>query len=305
MIPTARRPQLLQRTLDSLAKCEWPACDASTIVIENGSQTGAEEVVKSCAEKLRVHYIFIDRANKSHALNIAIEELADDCLVYFTDDDVRFSENVLIQFTSVAEGVLKGTFWGGSTAPDFEVEPEPWLKPMLPIDARPFDKKEYEQGSRYMVFLGFNWAAFAGDIRKAGGFDSRFGPGGSSGSVGQESDMQQRLLELGVRPVFLPEARVWHYVPPERCSPDWIIGRDYRYGILDAIKSHPRPTNSWGIPWWYLRRLGRTWIRYQATRLGGDRMNAFLAKRDFYYQKGLVKGLWSARETRFSQRTHA
>jgi len=305
IVPTARRPHLLQRTLVSLAGCRWPNCDAATIVVENGTRDSADEIVASCADKLHARYMFVERPNKSHALNVAIEDLPDECLVYFIDDDVRLSENVLMQYTAAAAGISDGAFWGGSTAPDFETEPESWLKPLLPADARTFDEQEYQRGSQYMVFLGFNWAAFAGDIRRAGGFDTRFGPGGSSGSVGQESDMQQRLLDLGVRPVFLPEARVWHYVPPERCSPEWVVGRDYRYGILDAIKSHPRPTNSWGIPWWYLRRLGRTWIRYQAARLGGDRMNTFLAKRDFYYQKGLVKGLLSLRETKFSQRRHA
>ena len=46
VIPTHDRTALLARTLRSLAECQKPASFARVIVIENGSQCGAEEVVR-------------------------------------------------------------------------------------------------------------------------------------------------------------------------------------------------------------------------------------------------------------------
>lgn len=56
-----------------------------------------------------------------------------------------------------------------------------------------------------------------------GGFNERRGPG--TGVRGQEYDMQERLLAAGVVGRYLPDALVWHYVPRERCSPEWALAR--------------------------------------------------------------------------------
>lgn len=292
VIPTAGRPDLLGRTLTSLAECQQPDIYRETIVVENGPALGAKEVVAASDSNLNVRYIHVERANKSHALNRALEDLSDDCLIVFADDDVRFSKNVLTEYGKAARQVGDRQFYGGSTDIDYDESPRSWLVRWLPVDSRPFGLEEYENGSRYLVFLGFNWAAFAGDIRKAGGFDIRFGPGGTSGAMGQESDMQQRLLGIGAEPRFLPDATVWHYVPRQRCTPSYVAHRHYRIGILDAVRGQNRPTNRWGIPFWHWRRVASAGWRYVASRLHPDVATRFDAKRALYYELGQARGAW-------------
>jgi len=292
VIPTAGRAQLLRRTLESLADCTMPGCYCETIVVENGPRADARSVVSSFQDKLRTRYLHVEKANKSNALNVAIAELDDRCLVYFTDDDVRLSTNVLATYAEAAREMDGGVFLGGATGVDYDEPPPEWLRPFLPSDARPFTRQDFEKGSRYLVFLGFNWAAFVGDIRAAGGFDSRFGPGGTSGSIGQESDMQQRLLGAGVEPQFVAQAKVWHYVPLQRCSPQWIANRHYRFGILDAITRRQRPQNRLRLPVWHWRRVARQGFHYLITRVHPNIATRFDAKLKLYCEMGMARGAW-------------
>lgn len=76
--------------------------------------------------------------------------------------------------------------------------------------------------------------------------------------------MQIRLLDGGVSPVYLPAAKVWHYVPTKRCSVEWAIERTYRAAAGSAMLKRKRSLSrlkylwkafSWKFnPWWALHR---------------------------------------------------
>jgi hypothetical protein len=84
-------------------------------------------------------------------------------------------------------------------------------------------------------FLGFNWAAFAQDLLACGGFSATFGPGTALGT-GEETFLQWKMQQRGIGARYLPEALAWHYVPPERCSPEWTLrrarGGGFNAGVL-------------------------------------------------------------------------
>ena len=229
VIPTHGRPTLLGRTLRSIALCDRPDGYAGCIVVENGPPSGAEAVVSDVAAEYPeagLRYLHHTQANKSAALNAALVDVPDDTLVVFFDDDVRVEPGVL---TAYAEAQRAGHYFGGATACDYEKPPPSWLLASLPLSARGFGGDE---AARVPFFLGFNWAAFAGDVRAAGGFDPEFGPGAASGARGQESEAQKALRAIGVQPRFVPDARVWHYVPQERCSFTWAVRRKYAVGLM-------------------------------------------------------------------------
>ncbi len=46
------RPDLLERTLTSLAACDLPACYRRCLVIENGRRCGVEEVVRDASSRV-------------------------------------------------------------------------------------------------------------------------------------------------------------------------------------------------------------------------------------------------------------
>src|SRR5690625_7703963 len=83
---------------------------------------------------------------------------------------------------------------------------------------------------------GFNWAACVRGLKEVGLFDSNFGPGSPTQATGQEAEMQRRLISRGLTPMDVHDARVWHYVPTSRSTPQWGAQRRFQRGISDSIK---------------------------------------------------------------------
>jgi len=123
VVPTHNRVDLLRRTLDSLAGCRLPAIYSGTIVVENSPRQLAHDIVEACPETLRARYLYVSRPNKSHALNEALAEVPDETLIYFIDDDIRLSTNVLDNYAKAAEGIDGGVFFGGPFRVDCEQDP--------------------------------------------------------------------------------------------------------------------------------------------------------------------------------------
>jgi glycosyltransferase involved in cell wall biosynthesis len=235
LIPTSNRADLLQRTLDSLSQCRFPANYRGTVVVENGQRKVSESIALGYREALHLRYVYLPIGNKSLALNTVLEGLGD-VLVVFFDDDIRVDPGILEAYAAAAEGVESGQFFGGPFDVDYVEPPPEWLKPFLPKAAVGWDPgprpRWVERGE---AFLGFNWAAFSSDIRKLGGFSTDHGPGSPTNSVGQETEMEGRLMDNGIRGRYVPDARVWHFVPPQRCSKEFASSQTYRWGIQGGL----------------------------------------------------------------------
>jgi glycosyltransferase involved in cell wall biosynthesis len=258
ILATTSRPQLLERTLESLAHCRKPDNFAAVVVVENGPRGDAKSTVAQCGADLVTRYEYIARANKSAALNHALEAVGDS-LVLFVDDDIRAHRDLLCAYASAARRIGCGQFYGGPMGVDYEEAPPEWLLEYLPASARGWslDSELSVIDDKGVFFMGCNWCAFASDIKEAGGFDPDYGPGSPSGRRGQETDMQRRLSDFGVVKVYVPDAEVWHYVPRERCSPKWALLRRYRASL--SWSSPPRyqgPTIG-GVPRWMYRELSK------------------------------------------------
>lgn len=234
-IATAGRAESLHTTLRALAACVRPAGFRRVVVVENGPRCGAEQVVARASASLPIQYLHHPRANKSNALNVVLREITRGFIV-FLDDDVRFEKNLLSLYARAASADGRGVFMGGAVRPDYVgSEPEEWLKAYLPASVRGLDYSAIKRHEDVPPFLGFNWAAYAEDLIQVGGFDPRFGPGSWPPAVGQETEMQFRLLANGARRVFLRDAVVTHRVPAANVSARFALLRTRRGGVRDAI----------------------------------------------------------------------
>ena len=200
LIPTAGRAPLLRRTLESIEACAKPLSYRETIVIENGPAGDAESIVRDFAATLRARWVHVRQPGKSNALNHMVEQMRDELVVFF-DDDVRLSPDVLTAYADAAAGIAGGHFFGGPFGVDYEKAPPPWLQRVLPRSAKGWDRPNGLPAGK-QPFLGFNWAAFAADVRAAGGFDPHRGPGAATGlTVGDESILQRAMIARGDREV--------------------------------------------------------------------------------------------------------
>ena len=298
LIAAAGRGTLLKRTLDSVAAAAKPASYRGTLVVENGRRCGIEETVRDFGREHRFHHVYVPEANKSHALNCGLASI-NDALVFMTDDDVRLDPRVLLAYDQAARSRERGAFYGGPVMIDAEHGlPPVWMRRFYSKTiAEPWslnDSKHCE--TEYQTFMGTNWAAFACDLLDAGGFDTRLGPGGTSGACGQETEAQRRLLKLGTRPVYVPEAIAWHYLHKEFLTPAWVLRRTYRHALEWGIR-RSRDRSSAALP--VLRALmGRlnAHAKGLVLRMLGGEQRCFEASFHEAKWRGRWDGTWLGRK---------
>lgn len=232
VIAACKQPALLRRTLTSFAACTKPAGYRGLIVVENGPKSGLDGVIAEFAREYRFEYRYSEPANKSLALNRALATVAGS-LVVFTDDDVQVPPGTLVAYARGAAGVRGGEFYGGPILPDYEgPQPPKWLLPMLPRSAAGWNwdmpaKTEIDQPE----FIGPNFAAFASDVLRSGGFDTRLGPGRHMACPGEDTEIQERLLASGAKGYYLPDAAMHHLVRAASASLEFAVERAERNGI--------------------------------------------------------------------------
>lgn len=239
LIPTHGRPTLLEKALASIVACNLPESYHELVVIENGSRAGAQKVVESLPNRLRARYMHDSWGNKSNALNKAIETI-DSGLVVFFDDDVEVHPDTLVAYSKTAQEYGPGYFYGGSVRVDRESRFPDGFADKFPASTKGYNASD-RVGRDGMVFLGFNWAAYKEDLDPMSGFDPLLGPGSPIGtSVGDESDLQQRLMKEDIHPVAVSRAIVTHHVPAEHTTLRWLLQRKYHVGVFVGVTTHKR-----------------------------------------------------------------
>jgi len=236
LIAACGQAALLRRTLRSLGECDKPPGYEGVVVIENGRRAGLDEVVGEFAAEHRFGYLYSEPPNKSLALNLALQGLGG-ALVVFTDDDVCVPAGTLVAYARAARHGCGGEFYGGPIIADYEDEAPPaWLLRHLPRSAAGWKldttaKTPISQPE----FIGPNFAAFADDVLRVGGFDTRLGPGRHMVSPGEDTEIQERLLAHGIPGYYVPDAAMRHFVRRGAASPAFAVERAERNGIYWGI----------------------------------------------------------------------
>ena len=248
VIATREREALLARTLAAVWRLPATGRIRGTIVVENGRRAGTEALVRAAPAGLGARYLFESAGNKSKALNAALAQIGEG-LVVFLDDDIRVGPDLLEAYrrplvhtantlhpTDAPPGTSSADQWKRST----RGRPSDWLIEFLPASARGWRPNDPTEVKQKALFLGFNWAAFASDLRRVGGFSERLGPGSDAG-VGDEREMQLSLIAAGLEGQYVPQALVHHWVPRDRCSPQWALERAYRNGVRRGLVTSEDP----------------------------------------------------------------
>lgn len=242
IIATAgRRLDLLNRTLTSLASCDDVDQLATVHVVENGGDGGCAPVCRAQSANFPIAYTHVPQPGKTAALNRVLHSLRRG-LAIFLDDDIRLEPATIRNYLDWTRPQLGFAFYGGPVAAEYELAPPEHIRRAMPKSARGYAlaARHPTLEVRRPAFLGSNWAAHVGDLIAAGGFDVSLGLGTAGNSVGDESDMQRRLLKRGLRGIYLRDARVHHHVPAECCQTEWLIARAERSGITHRLIANRR-----------------------------------------------------------------
>ena len=229
----------LKEALNALTKSTSINYINKLVVVENGPLSGAEEVCKEISN-VAVKYIYASEPGLCNARNLGITNSDADFLIFF-DNDLGFASCTLESYYRAFSEYGENCFYGGPVEPVYETPPPEWKLSFVPPSVKGFYKGDKNYKSDSADFLGGNHALSRksiGELNKHFGtvYEGESATGKDGGGVGEEHRLQKRLIELGFQSCYVAGAKVFHPVPTECLSHQWICNRRFRRGITDASK---------------------------------------------------------------------
>jgi glycosyltransferase involved in cell wall biosynthesis len=282
----------LRVCLEAYCGLEQPPGGWKMVIVDNGSTDSTEEIIRSFAARLPIHYCREPVQGKNAALNTGLRHLAGD-LVVFTDDDVVPHPNWLTSMRSAADTQPAYTLFGGKILPRWASQPENWILEWVPLGVAygvtPPTFREGEIGASSL--FGPNMAIRARVFASGCRFDPSLGPrGNGSYTMGSETELSLRLERSGLKAWHVESAVVEHIVRDSQMTPKWLRQRAALFGrevyrlhdekrLADSVKLG-------GIPVYLIRRALMEAGQSAAAALRGERRERFRFQWKFNLTRG-------------------
>jgi glycosyltransferase involved in cell wall biosynthesis len=241
-ICTWNRSDLLDKTLAQMRRLEVPA-DLSweVLVVNNRSTDNTDEVIGRYSGSLPVRRIIEEKQGQSHARNAASLAARGE-LILWTDDDVLVDSRWLAEMVAASRSRPELSFFGGPIEPWFEIDPPRWLLDNwkaingayafrdLGTESFEFDPKRLPYGANY---------ALRTKVQREFLYNPRLGRVATGEIRGEETDVLLKLLAAGQRGMWVPTAKVQHFIPRERLTLDYIRRFFHGIGQTEFIRKNP------------------------------------------------------------------
>jgi glycosyltransferase involved in cell wall biosynthesis len=227
IIPTYKRPGSLLKCLGSLQHQTYN--DFEILVVDNDADPATRRLVTSFAEEalIAIRYLPEPELGVHYARNSAVDKASGDLLLY-TDDDVSFAGNWVNAYALSFSENSQMAAAGGPVRPVWEVQPPQWLvdfigsSKVFPILSfmEPFETFRL---SAEGFFFSCNMAIRKSVLKSCGGFHPE-----ATGKIwlgDGETGLNRKLWEKGMLIGYVPEALVYHHIPPERMTPEYFCRR--------------------------------------------------------------------------------
>ena len=231
IIATYNRARPLLEALESVVAQDAPPALWECVVVNNNSQDDTEARFADFAAA-RGEYLAI------------------------IDDDERINPGFVAAYIRFFDTHPDAVAAGGRIIPEYPAGRPAWMSRFVerPV-ANPLDL-----GGRVRLFPagripgGGNMALRRTAVERCGGFDPALGRVGGRLIGGEESDLFARLARAGERCWYVPDAVMWHIIPPEKLTDDYLARLAYNVGVSQQLRA---------------RRDGR--YAAAVVREGGDR----------------------------------
>ncbi|MEG2613735.1 MAG: glycosyltransferase family 2 protein [Alistipes sp.] len=241
IIATYNRAASLITALESVVAQDAAPDTWECVVVNNNSQDDTDERFAAFAAhypSLHLRCVRETQQGLSHARNRGIAESAGEILAII-DDDERINAGFIAAYLEFFDRNPAIASAGGRIIPEYPSGRPTWISGYVeqPI-ANPINL-----GERVCAFPagcipgGGNMALRRSAIDRYGDFDPTLGRTGTKLIGGEESDLFERLARAGERCYYVPNAIMWHIIPPEKLTKAYFTRLCYNIGVSQRARA--------------------------------------------------------------------
>ena len=238
IICTHNRAEMLRETLESWLSVENTESNVELIIVDNNSLDHTPKVVESfrtaCPGQLR--YVCETNVGLSYARNRGIKEASGN-IVAFVDDDVLFDNSWLNELLKAFNNHQEISCAGGNSIPKFDTDQPGWItKDVLSV----YGSTGSGDHDKFMVFpeypFGLNMAFRKAVFAQVGDFNIKFGLNKKKFLIyNDERELFFRISQAGLKVFYASKAILYHRIPKDRTSKNYLLKRHYWQGISDVV----------------------------------------------------------------------
>jgi GT2 family glycosyltransferase len=272
-ICTYNRAASLDRTLASIHRALRPeGLRWEVLVIDNRSTDRTPAVAREWAGRLPLRYRHESEPGLSAARNRAIAE-ANGRRLIFTDDDVEVDAGWLTALHDAMRRWPDAGYLAGTILPVYQQAMPAWWTPgcesllagVVVCFAPPFEARTLTPADPRP--MGANLAFDTAALRAVGGFRTDLGRRGASLMGGEEVAVLAEMERAGLHGVYVPEAVVYHYTPPDRLTQRALLRYFIAVGMAAVRMGNVTPSSRLGPPRWMVPKLLKTGLAFLRDRL--------------------------------------
>ena len=263
IICTYNREKYILPLLESIASQNYPRRAYEIVLVNNNSTDRTEELCLRFREThpdIHFYYCVEPQQGLSYARNRGIAESLGEYLIY-VDDDATVFPNYLQAYSQFFRTYPAALAAGGPIIPAYEENPPPWLtqftKELLTGYLYRGGKTGFFTHGKYPG--GGNACYRKPFFEQFGLFNVELGRKGNSLIGAEEKDLFSRFLAAGNKIGYVPEAGIYHCIPPEKLTREHLVRLSHSIGVSERIR-----TRSVSSPA-YFKRIFSECIKWGAT----------------------------------------
>lgn len=221
IISTYKRPELLRRLLDSIARMDHCGLAAEVVIVDNDSAESARVAVESLQLDMPIAYAVESQQNIALARNRCLQ-LAQGEWIAMLDDDGEVAADWLKKHRE-CQRQTQADLLCGPVIQKLPPDSPAWVE-----EGQFFSRQRFAHGSEipYLHARGGN-VLFRRQLVET--VESLFNPDyGRSG--GEDTELFERFRENGAMLIWSDQAVVHEAIEADRVNATWLIGRIFRGG---------------------------------------------------------------------------
>jgi len=260
---TYNRDKYIYNVLKSVAENDYPHNQYEVVLVNNNSTDGTENECRRFQADypdIRFRYFLETNQGLSYARNCGIRNAQGDLLVY-VDDDATVNPEYLRTYSDFFTHHPEAVAAGGPILPVYETEEPEWMTHYTRqlITGKLFlgnNQREFPRGA----FPGGGNACYRKSVFDTVGlFNVELGRKGNSLIGAEEKDLFDKMTTHGMHFYYLPNAILYHIIPPHKLTQDYFDRLTYSIGVSERYRTQQISRKK------YLNRLCKEAVKWGGT----------------------------------------